>query len=172
MNSFIRFFVLGLTLSSTLAFANVDSKKIKSVAKSLGALMADSKVYKVKPASPLEMMKELAAGPLEMGDDFTFDQETATSGDSGAWGFVKMAEAISWVANAEYLNVDENGEEITNSPKAKKAANLVRSLIGTGVVFGAGPFGAVQCGGTYPALLMIDTKAGVIYTFETEGSGC
>jgi hypothetical protein len=134
MNSFIRFVVLGLTLSSTLAFADVDSKRIKSVAKSLAALMASSNVYKLKPASPLEMMKELAAGPLEM-DDFTFDQETATSGDSGAWGFVKMAEAISWVANAEYLTVDENGEEIRNSPKAKKAAQLVRSLVGSGVVF-------------------------------------
>jgi hypothetical protein len=171
MKTISQFVALSLVLFSSLSFGAVDSKKIKAVASKLGALMASSKDYKVKPASPLEMMKEVAK-QLQY-DDFSYDADTATEADSSSWGIIKMASAISWVANAEYLNIDsETGNEIPNSPKAKKAADLVKSLYGTGVIFGAGPFGAVQCGVTFPALMLIDTKAGVIYTFDTEGSGC
>lgn len=166
-----RFLVIALVLFSAFAHAAVDSKKIKTVSKELAKMLPASNIYKVKKASPLEMMKELAEKHLQY-DDFYYDADTATEGDSTAWGIIKMSQAVSWVGSAEYLTRDENGEEIENSPKAKKAANLVKSLVGTGVIFAAGPFGAVQCGFTYPALMFIDTEAGVIYTFETEGSGC
>lgn len=171
MKTVSRILILSLVMFSTLSMAAVDSKKIKSVSAQLAKLLPNSGSYKLKKASPLEMMKELAYGPLEM-SDFEYDAEASLGGDSSAWGIIKMAQAVKWVEGSEYLNQDENGEEFKNSPKSQKAAALVKSLVGTGVVFGAGPFGAVQCGFTYPALLFIDTEAGVIYTFETEGSGC
>ncbi|MFZ4712700.1 MAG: hypothetical protein ACOYL6_03220 [Bacteriovoracaceae bacterium] len=173
MKQILSFVVLAFVLNSTASFAAIDSKKIKTVATKLGELLADFKTYNLKPASPIEMMKELAVKELQEDEaDFHYDVEDSLQGDGGAWGIHPMATAIHWVSNAEYLTIDEAGEEIMNSPKAKKAADLVKSLYGTGVVFGAGPFGAVQCGGTYPALLMIDTAKGVIYKFDTEGSGC
>lgn len=171
MKTISSFLILSLVMFSSVSFAAVDSKKIAKVSVELAKLLPNSQKFKLKPASPLEMMKELAYGPLEM-SDFQYDAETATEGDSSAWGIIKMVTAVRWVEGSEYLNRDANGDEIKNSVKALKAAALVRSLVGTGVVFGAGPFGAVQCGFTYPALLIIDTEAGVIYTFETEGSGC
>jgi len=163
--------VLALAFVSTLAFADVDSKKIKSVADQLTEYTASAKEFKVKPASPLFMMKELALKQLDF-SDFEYDVESSMQTDAGTWGLIKMADAISWVAGSDYLNYDELGEEIKNSPKAKAAAKLMRSLYGSGVVFGAAPIGAVQCGVTFPALLLIDSKSGMIYSFETEGSGC
>lgn len=148
----------------------VDSKKIKSVSMQLAKLVPSSSQFKVKPASPLEMIKEVAE-QLQY-EDFTYDAESAIEGDSGAWGIIKMSQAIGWVSGAEAFIYDQDGNEIQNSVIAKKASDLVKSLVGTGVVFGAGPFGAVQCGFTYPALIIMDTEAGVVYTFETEGSGC
>lgn len=166
MKLFPHVLILSLALFSSLSFAAVDSKKIKTVANGLGKDLP-SNVFKVKPNSPVNMMKELAKKHLDM-DDFNYDPTTATDGDSAAWGLVKMSQVIGWVQSAELL---ANGTD-RMSHKQKKAGDMVRSLVGSGVVFGAGPFGAVQCGGQYPALMLIDTEAGLIYTFETEGSGC
>lgn len=170
MKTISSFLILSLLMFSTLSFAAVDSKKIKSVSNQLAKLLP-AKDYKVKAASPLLMLKDFALNTIEYGD-FNYNPETALEGDSTAWSLIKMSQAVGWVAGAEILNLDENGDEIKDSPKAKKAAALVKSLVGTGVVFGAAPIGAVQCGFTFPALLFIDTEAGVIYSFETEGSGC
>jgi hypothetical protein len=167
----IRFLTLAMILLSTLSYgATVDSKRIKSVSAQLAKMLPSSN-YRVKAASPLEMMKAFAKDELNY-DDFFYDVATATEGDSSAWGIIKMGSVLGWLYSAEIFTVNEEGNEIQHSPKAKKAVDLVKSLNGSGVVFGAGPFGAVQCGFTYPALMIIDTAAGVIYTFETERSGC
>jgi hypothetical protein len=151
---------------------SVDSKKIESVAKQLGAMMDGSWTYQAQPASPLEMIKEFAAKKFdESGEDFNFDSKEAGGADSGAWGFVTLPEAVAWVASSELLNIDGNGDDVPKAVK-EKAEALVKSLEGSGVIFGAGPIGAVQCGVTLPALLLIDTQSGMIYSINTEGSGC
>ena len=165
--------LLSITLAfvSSLALANVDSEKIKYVAQELANYTSSSNEYKVKPASAMEMMKELSFGELQM-DDFYYDEESSIDVDSSAWGIISFKIAISWIQYSQFLSQDENGNEVKNSPESIKAAALIESLDGTGAIFGAGPFGAVQCGITFPAFLIMDTKKGIIYSFETEGSGC
>jgi hypothetical protein len=155
------FVLLGLLCLSLTSFAAVDSKKIMQVADELSKLLP-SHEYNLQAASPLEMLTQMAA-ELEY-DDFNYNPQDAINPDSTAWGIIKMSQAIKWVANAELL---EN-----NSSEGQKAANLIKSLYGTGVVFGASPTGAVQCGVTFAALLLIDTAKGVIHSFDTEDSGC
>jgi hypothetical protein len=172
----MKYMLLTLTVFGFLQTSHaapVNSEKIKNVANQLDGLFPSSNESEVTPASPLNMMKEYAISEYEeSGDDFNYDPEQALDPDSTAWGIIKMSQAISWVQSSQYLNQTSEGEEIKNSPTAKKAGNLIRSLVGTGVVFGAAPHGAVQCGVTFPALLLIDTKSGVIYSFNTEDSGC
>jgi hypothetical protein len=57
---------------------------------------------------------------------------------------------------------------LKNIKAAKKAFSL---LMDTGVKFGVAPMGAVQCGGTFASLAIIDPE-GTIYLFSKEASGC
>ncbi|MES2854727.1 MAG: hypothetical protein V4692_02635 [Bdellovibrionota bacterium] len=163
MKAFISILLSMAFVSTSFADDAANSAKIKAAAEKISAI-ADtygaSSVIQVKPASPLKMLKEMSE---EATGDFNWDPESAMEPDSSAWGFTTMAVASGWIESVEDAYTKE---QVADYKKA------VRSLIGTGVVFGVSPTGAAQCGIRFPALLLIDTKAGKIYEIALEGSGC
>ena len=57
MKTLSHSFALLFILFSSLSYSAVDSKKIKAVSKELAKLLPGTNEYKVKPGSPIDMMK-------------------------------------------------------------------------------------------------------------------
>ncbi|MGE0631973.1 MAG: hypothetical protein AB7O96_06170 [Pseudobdellovibrionaceae bacterium] len=145
---------------SSVSFAEIDSKAISAAYTKLSKIGYASNAYKVKPGSPYSMIKQLALN--EYGDDeFHFEKDVTPEADGRVWGTIEMRQAMGFVRSAEGLS----------STRIEKGLDAIRSLVGSGVVFGVNPHGAVQCGISLPALLLIDTEAGKIYSVSFDPSG-
>ena len=170
-----------INASAATKSAKQASKDIEAAVEAIKAL-AESGVdqYKVKPGSSVkEMLLELAIKEDYSTDENDFSwvgkSNSAWEGDSTNWGETTMKEAYSYIFSPieENEGGEENVEETAEYKETvKKGKEAFELLLGTGVMFGVAPLGAVQCGFRYAGLAIIDPHTGKIYIFAKEGSGC
>ena len=183
----MKHFVLILTmLVSTSVFAkNADiQRRIDSAAAILADIAHGSETFTVAPSTDAKaMMRELAIknDMVESAEDFeaqwTDKSNDAWGADEMLWALDTSAGAYSYISSA--LESDLEISERTDKDKMtyangilalKKAFGILNSI--KSVKYGVAPIGAVQCGVTFPALLIIDTENGKVHQITMESSGC
>jgi hypothetical protein len=167
-----RFLIPVLLLSFNATAATVDSAKIKATFTKLAKLAESSEAHATRASRPRDMLRELHLRIDNDPESFTFRNfgDGYPGADELKWGIATMRSAIDFVRNSYGLGEDHEGRRTPD--RAEKAADLVKELVGTGVVFGYSPNGAVQCGVTLPSLLLIDTARRKVYQLTFDGSGC
>lgn len=175
-----------VTVFSNAAFADriapaQASRQIKEAVEAFRPL-AESGVDTYKVAKNLNIhdaLEELAA--KESGDsaeEFEANWEgssgEAWGGDSGAWGSETMSGAYRYITSVDkdYLEGLTRAQATRYRAKIATAKEKFSLLLHTGVLFGVGPLGAIQCGGRFASLLIYDPNSGKIYSVALEGSGC
>ncbi|WII73719.1 hypothetical protein QJS83_07500 [Bdellovibrio sp. 22V] len=178
-------FVLSL-LASTSVFAKNKGieDRIRFAANLLAETAQGSQEYKVTPqADTKKMLLEFALqeGSIESEEDFEANWTTNTyelwGADGMMWGLETAGGAYGYVSNALEVALEEgeqtDKDKITFADgmlKLNRAFQILRSI--KSVKYGVAPMGAVQCGVTFPSLLIMDTENGVIHQIIMEGSGC
>lgn len=111
-------------------------------------------------------------------DHWVGESASKWEGDTSNWGSATMKEAYDYVINFDFEeerfgNAEDSKEELRKiQPLIQKAKLGFKKMLGTGVMFGVAPMGAVQCGFTFPALAIVDPHSGKVYMLRMEGSGC
>ncbi len=177
-------------LASTVSFANSrtsstnDKSSLRVAIKLLSEVAARSDSFKVQPNSDLKSMIAEAALVHYSAESMEDFEQSWVGEDSSAWGADEMSWGTDTVDGAEgyvdmvladtreSLSGEEGAEETfkSSSAKAKKVFQILRKF--KNVKYGVGPVGAIQCGVTFAALLIIDTETGDVYEITMEGSGC
>ncbi len=175
---------LALTFAVTSAYADDRSERIEKVVDSFSQFAQSGvHVYKVKPARTVKaMVLELAIqiGNAEDESDLGWveNENDAWEADSSNWAETEMKTAYEYMTTFDEYYLEQLNEPGQEAEKArvmaemKKAKEDFKLFLNSGVKFGVGPMGAVQCGVTFAALLIIDPATGKIYSFAKEGSGC
>ncbi|AFY00902.1 hypothetical protein [Bdellovibrio bacteriovorus] len=181
MKALIFTMTMLLSINSFAKDATYTSRKLQYALEILTSITEESKVTKVQPNKDIKaMMIEygIKEGALESAEDFNWvDDNSAWEGDSTKWGRDTLEGAKSYVIavleqRLEYSD-NNSADKVTfadNYMKAQHAFSLLNEI--KGIQYGVGPVGAVQCGGQYAALLIIDPITGTIYTIIMEASGC
>ncbi|MEK2645975.1 hypothetical protein [Bdellovibrio sp. BCCA] len=177
--------VLSLLVSTSAFAKNQDiEKRIRYAADLLASVAEGSQEFKVTPGSDVKkILFELATNEGMVDDQKDFDDHWEAT-PKNAWGVDEMlwAEedrggAYSYIESG--LENTLEGSEQTDQDKIKfadgtlklnKAFNVLRSI--KSVKYGVAPMGAVQCGVTFPSLMILDTENGVVHQIIMEGSGC
>lgn len=170
-------------LQSSAAQAQTVSERIAKAAEFLAETASASTSYQVKPGSPKDMIKELAMkeSSYESEEDFEDNWVTnpneAWEADSSNWAEESFSGARSYVSSAideAYDQSDKTNEDKINYAEKRemmrRGFTILRSI--PSVRFGVAPLGAIQCGVTFGALLILDTASGKIHQISMEGSGC
>lgn len=171
-------------LISIAAFGQTPAEKSKAIAdayRAFAAIAEGSSTFQVKPTkSVYAALKEIAES--EQVEDFAADwvgeSDQAWEADSTRWGSTTMKSAYGYIVGFDFIENRFAGSDNPQAelkklmPKINKAKAAFKSLLGTGVMFGVGPLGAVQCGVRFASLLMIDPHTGKVYSIIMEGSGC
>lgn len=176
--------ILNLTLFSTISFAaGKDSEGIKSAFTILQKIANSTNNYKVKPGTEKEMLMRLALKEKysesveEFNESWVGDKNSAWEADSSSWGSTNVEAAYSYVTTVldDYLDrsnrKDADKIKFANKMRDANRAFAILRAIKT-VRYGVAPLGAVQCGVTFAALMILDTETGDIYQIDMEDSGC
>lgn len=183
----MKHLILALTLFvSTSAFAkNKDiENRVRYAANVLASIAEGSQEFKVTPNSDAKkMLFELGTneGMIESQEDFNEHWDAKASDAWGAdemlWAEETHSGAYSYVENALEVALEESEQTAADKVKfadgtlkLNKAFNVLRSI--KSVKYGVAPMGAVQCGVTFPSLMILDTENGIIHQIVMEGSGC
>lgn len=179
--------ILTLVLTGTLHASENKAEASKRIAKAVKvfAPLAQSGMttYKGKPTTNIKAaLLSMALKEKYISEESEFSwvgkSDEVWGADSMGWGEATMKDAYSYVTevNSDYLeSLKAEGKEkemaqyLQNIKAAKDAFKL---LLNSGVMFGVAPIGAVQCGVTFAALVIIDPHSGTSYVFAKEGSGC
>jgi REP element-mobilizing transposase RayT len=136
--------------------------------------------------SQSEMAYEIGV-KMRVESDYTFTEfkenswediaDEAWGADSSIWGGTDFESALSYVeSNQEieyYLeNTDDEKQKEEFKQNLKLAVESFKTLKDKSLDFIVAPMGAVQCGVTFPVVLIIDKKDGAVYQVSMEGSGC
>lgn len=173
------------TVSAELLPVKEASKQIAQAVKDMQPL-ANSGVqtYKIKPTKNIkEAMKAIAADAQaidakEFEDYWVGSSNDAWGADTMSWGSATMKDAFDYVTTLEDNVADDLDQPENAKKKAKVEAQIEKAkaafklFLNTGVIFGVAPMGAVQCGVTFAALVIVDPYTGKVYVFSKEGSGC
>lgn len=181
MKALIFTMTMLLSINSFAKDTNYTSRKLQVALEMLTSITEESKVTNVLPNKDIKaMMIEygIKEGALESAEDFYWvNDNSAWEGDSTKWGADTLEGAKSYVIGALEQRLEDSEKTSAdkvafsdNYMKAQHAFSLLNEI--KGILYGVGPVGAVQCGGQFAALLIIDTKTGMIYTIIMEGSGC
>ncbi len=163
---------VGMPISKESKFIDLQMTMLKGVADTV-------KIYKVTPGTEEQMLKALSE-QLEYEDfDWVGADDSSWEADSLSWGVTNLERAQAYVIGVLEQKLEENSENNVNKAKIQFADNYIiskkvfDSLKNVkGVKYGVSPTGAVQCGVSFAALLVLDTKEGYIYEIVMEGSGC
>lgn len=175
--------LVSLVFTAHTSQAQNISKRIATAADILASISEGSNMYTVKAGAPKAMLLEFGLNEqiVESEEDFEASWKglsgNAWEADSMNWGLENLSGAQSYITNALDQAL-ENGEQTDADKvkfadgllKVKKAFNILKSI--KSVKFGVAPTGAVQCGVTFPSLLILDTENGKIHQIIMEGSGC
>jgi hypothetical protein len=179
-----------LILIATLFLSLTASAKAPSIAERIAAaadLIATfaegSNTHKVTPGEAKDMLREFALGEGIVDDEADFesrwvgDSGDAWEVDSTNWGLEDAAGAKNYIEGALETKLAESEQTDADKVKyadgmlkTKQAFQVLRSI--KSVRYGVSPTGAVQCGVTFPSLMIIDTQNGVMHEIIMEGSGC
>jgi|GEM_PF-2030039 len=183
MKTWILIATLFVSMSASAKNKWVD-ERISTAAGILAQIAEGSDEYTLTPNSdPKKMILELALKEQMVESEEEFEQNWV--GDSGqAWEVDGMYYGVDTLSGAyDYINnvltqTLEDGER-NDADKVKfaeatlklnQAISILRSV--KSVKFGVWPSGAVQCGVSFPSLLILDTENGKAHQIIMEGSGC
>lgn len=177
-----NFILITTFLISTSSFA---AKKPESaLSKAMGSLGAIAvggvQEYKIKPGNDLKtslmtlaIQEGYVEDAAEFADQWTDNENDAWEADSLNWGATDLEGGKSYVESvlADQQDYAPNKEEYKSSLKiAQKAFEQLKRL--PHLQYGVVPMGAVQCGVTFPSLMVIDAKTGEALNLVMEGAGC
>ncbi len=184
-------------LSASAAVAKAqskDSKRIEYAATLLSSAsdsMTSEQVSPTKDSDSKEILKKVATDiqgieAEEFADYYEAEPADAWGADSMMYASASLADAMSYVTDFVLESLDaidsENDKEEADKQKLKLANALISIQKAEPILkdlqkykkvsFGIAPMGAVQCGVTFPALLIMDGTEGLVYVISNEGSGC
>jgi hypothetical protein len=177
--------ILSLIASTNSAFAaqKTDSERILFAVNILTTIAEQSSEYNVAPnADAKKMLQELAVvtgeTPAEDFDSYwTTDDYEMWEADAMAWGETDSEGAKGYFEGVLDTNLSES--EKTTEDKIRYADGKIQMERAFSVLndirtvkYGVAPMGAVQCGVTFPSLMILDTTSGKVYQLIMEGSGC
>lgn len=181
-----KMILMSLVFLSTTAFAgnkNIE-QRISYAAKLLAEMAEGSQTYTAQQGLDAKsLMKEIALKEqmTETEEDFESnwvnEVGTAWGADEMLFGLESLPGAISYIKT----NLEDRLEQSEKTDadkikfaddytKANQAFEILRSI--KSIKFGIIPTGAVQCGVTFPSLLILDTENGQAHQITMEGSGC
>lgn len=173
------FFILTAFAAQVFAAEPTPSQRISQAVDAIAPLaltgVAVHKISASKARTVKSALRELAikADIYETENEWNWvgSDSSIWNIDESAFGQTTMKAAYSYIMSQtdEYASDEEVAEYKKNLPAARNGFKL---FLGTGVLFGVVPMGAVQCGVQFPALAIIDPHTGNIYIFSREGSGC
>lgn len=176
---------LSALLFSTTSFAKNKSIDIaiNNAVAILGDVAQSTREFKVKPdQDPQSMIKEYALneGLIDSDADFAGSWSKTNDAwevDSGRLGLTTFKAAYGYIENGIQESWDNDDSDTKSQKeyrellsKAKKAFDILKAI--PSVSYGISSAGAVQCGVTFPSLLILDTENGQIHQVIMEGSGC
>lgn len=184
MKSVFTFIVTLLLAVNVYAKEDPRSKTIADAVKAFSALAEGVQEFKIKPTKNIkEAMKQLALqerdeSAEEFDESWTGEDSDAWGADSSAWGSASMKGAYNYIVKFNFMEerfqgFDDPENELRKlQPKLAAARAAFKNLLGTGVMFGIAPMGAIQCGVTFAALAVVDPYTGKVTLISMEGSGC
>lgn len=158
------------------------SKRIEAAVKVIKRLSQSDKVYKVTPDQSIkdslfEIAEQEQLDSEDFANSYTTDSTEVWEVDSLKWGSETMKGAYSYIFNFDFNEVshqdDDDQEDHAKIKELIDDAKLAfKDLVNSGVQFGVGPTGAVQCGVRFQALYIINKYNGKVHEIVLEGSGC
>jgi hypothetical protein len=178
--------VLTLTLALTLTASAKNSATAAQIEKAMDLISETAqggvqKTILMPNQDAKEMLKDFAwkkyqIPPEEFEESWVPKEDSAWEIDSGAWSLSNLASAKIYVKsalqNAQNNDLSEPDEKAYQEALAK--AKTAFEILGQAspVAYGVAPTGAVQCGVSFAALIVMDLENGIVYEVAMEGSGC
>jgi hypothetical protein len=169
--------------SAAHAAAPTYPERIQAAIDALNSFAEGAEVFQVTPADDEKAMLSQVAAKMELdAQDFEDnwvgdDTNKAWEVDSGNWGVETRQGAQDYIMGSldQVLeNPDLTDEQkiryVDSKLKVEKAFTVLSYI--KSIKYGVSAYGAVQCGVTFPSLMILDTKTGKAYQIIMEGSGC